>query len=347
MARVQPLGSQVEHAPETGPDVERRQRRQQPAQPPGRQVGLAHPAAGVLAKIGGTVLARVDVAAPWGIESPKLPIAVFHTVVDGSCRLRRPGAQPIRLATGDLVLLPVGAGHVMSGAPSRPATAYDDLVAAHPGHRESEVHIPGPGPRTQIICGGYRFDGRVSRPLLTLPPVLVLPAAAGEAHERSELDDTLRMLRAELAEPRPGSRTVVDRLTDVLFVHIVRRWTAEQGDHGASWVLGLRDPQVAAAISLLHEGPAQPWTVEELAHRVGVSRATLSRRFTELVGEPPLAYLTRRRLELAGRRLRDTADALPSVARSVGYTSVSAFSRAFTRQWGTPPSRHRTDHHLP
>ncbi|MFJ9871320.1 cupin domain-containing protein [Streptomyces sp. NPDC101165] len=299
------------------------------------------------AKVGGTVLARVDVAAPWGIEFPKLPIAVFHTVISGSCWLRRPGADPIRLTTGDLVLLPVGAGHVMSGAPSGPATPYDDLVAARPGHRESEVHIPGPGPRTRIICGGYRFDGRVSRPLLTLPPVLVLPAVHGEAPERSELADTLRMLTAELADPRPGSQTVIDRLTDVLFVHILRRWTAEQGDHGTSWVLGLRDPQVAAAISLLHEDPAQPWTVEELAHRVGVSRATLSRRFTDLVGEPPLAYLTHWRLELAGRRLRDTADALPAVARSVGYTSVSAFSRAFTRQWGTPPSRHRTDQHLP
>ncbi|WP_030338199.1 AraC family transcriptional regulator [Streptomyces sp. NRRL S-1022] len=296
------------------------------------------------AKVGGTVLARVDVAAPWGIEFPKLPIAVFHAVVGGSCWLRRPGSEPIRLSTGDLVLLPVGTGHIMSGAPSGPATPYDDLVAARPGPGESEIHIPGPGPRTRIMCGGYRFDGRVSRPLLTLPPVLLLPAADGEAAERSELADTLRMLTAELAEPRPGSQTVIDRLTDVLFVHILRRWTADRGEHGTSWVLGLRDPEVGAAISLLHEDPARRWTVEELAHRVGVSRATLSRRFTDLIGEPPLAYLTRWRLELAGRRLRDTADTLPAVADSVGYTSVSAFSRAFTRQWGTPPSRHRTDH---
>lgn len=299
------------------------------------------------AKVGGSVLARVDVAAPWGIEFPKLPIAVFHAVVSGSCWLRRPGAEPIRLATGDLVLLPVGAGHVMSDAPSGPAAAYDDLVAARPGHRESEIHIPGPGPRTRIVCGGYRFDGRVSRPLLTLPPVLVLPTADGETPDRSELADTLRMLTGELAEPRPGSQTVIDRLTDVLFVHILRRWTADRDEHGASWLLGLRDPEISAAISLLHEDPARPWTVEELAHRVGVSRATLSRRFTDLVGEPPLAYLTRWRLELAGRRLRDGSDALPAVARSVGYTSVSAFSRAFARQWGTPPSRHRSAPHLP
>ncbi|MGW7379154.1 cupin domain-containing protein [Streptomyces sp. NPDC054794] len=304
------------------------------------------------AKVGGTVLARVDAASPWGIEFPRMPIAVFHAVVDGSCWLRRPGAEPLRLVTGDLVLLPVGAGHVMSGASTGPATPYDELVATLPGNgngnrdgnRESEIHVPGPGPRTHIICGGYRFDGRVSRPLLALPPVLVLHAAAGESRERRELADTLRMLTAELAEPRPGSRTVIDRLTDVLFVHILRRWAAEHGEHGTSWVPALRDPEIAAAISLLHEDPARPWTVEELARGVGVSRATLSRRFADRVGESPLAYLTRWRLELAGRRLRDTADPLSVVAESVGYTSVSAFSRAFARQWGTPPSHHRADH---
>ncbi|MEU1013594.1 cupin domain-containing protein [Streptomyces sp. NPDC005890] len=112
-----------------------------------------------------------------------------------------------------------------------------------------------------------------------------VPGQAGQQSQERCRDQVSR-------EPRPGSRTVVDRLTDVLFVHILRRWTADQGEHGTSWVLGLRAPQVAAAISLLHEDPARPWIVEELAHRVGVCW----------------------RLELAGRCLRDTADTLPAMA---------------------------------
>ncbi|WP_257584227.1 AraC family transcriptional regulator [Streptomyces sp. TLI_146] len=184
-----------------------------------------------------------------------------------------------------------------------------------------------------------------SHPLLALPPVLLL--RADPSARRHDLTETLRMMTAELADPAPGSQTITDRLVDVLFVHILREWAAlrdTSNDDGAAWWTALRDPEVAAAVSLIHEEPGRAWTVDKLAREVGVSRATLSRRFTRLVGEPPLAYLTRWRLEIAARRLRETNDSVTRIANTVGYTSEFAFSRTFTRHRGTPPTHYRATH---
>jgi AraC-like DNA-binding protein len=152
------------------------------------------------------------------------------------------------------------------------------------------------------------------------------------------------MLAAELEGAEPGAKTVVDRLVDVLFVHIVRAWLATHEDERASWLAALVDTEVAAAISCLHRDPARQWSVESLAAEVGLSRPTLARRFTKRVGESPLAYLARWRLQLAARRLQDTSESLATVGRSVAYSSEFAFSRAFSRAHGMPPGRYRAAH---
>ncbi|WP_031173984.1 AraC family transcriptional regulator [Streptomyces durhamensis] len=295
-------------------------------------------------KIGGTVTARVHAARPWGIEFPHLASAVFHHITQGCCWLRRPGAEPLPLTAGDLVLLPAGSGHAMASDPTGPTVRFEDVTQAQRSGPGAPIDFPGPGPDTRIVCGGYRFDTHASHPLLTLPPVLLL--RADPSARRHDLTETLRMLAVELADPAPGSQTITDRLVDVLFVHILRQWAAlrDAPDHGTTWWAALRDPEVAAAISLIHEEPGRTWTVDTLAREVGVSRATLSRRFTRLVGEPPLAYLTRWRLEIAARRLRETSDSVTRIANTVGYTSEFAFSRAFTRHRGTPPTRYRATH---
>lgn len=293
-------------------------------------------------KIGGTVTARVCAAAPWGIAFPDLPTISFHYVLQGCCWLRRPGAEPVPLSAGDLVLLPAGAAHTMAGGPAGPNVRFEDVAAANHGGPAAQIDLPGPGPQTRVVCGGYRFDAGVTHPLLNLPPLLLV--RADDARSR-DLTETLRMLTAELADPAPGSQTITDRLVDVLFVHILRQWTAQHSEgpdrDGTAWLAALRDPQIAAAVALMHQAPARPWTVEALAVEVGVSRATLSRRFTRLVGEPPLAYLTRWRLEIAARRLRETSDSVAGIANAVGYTSEFAFSRTFRRHRGVPPSRYR------
>ncbi|MFD0275185.1 AraC family transcriptional regulator [Kitasatospora sp. NPDC127111] len=295
-------------------------------------------------KIGGTVTARVHAAGPWGIAFPHLPSAVFHHLTQGTAWLRRPGAEPLPLTAGDLVLLPAGTGHAMAGDRTGPTIRFEDVTPATRSGPGTPIDFPGPGPETRVVCGGYRFDTHASHPLLSLPPVLLL--RADPSARRHDLTETLRMLTAELADPAPGSQTITDRLVDVLFVHILRQWAAmrDTPDLGATWWAALRDPEVAAAISLIHEEPGRTWTVDTLAREVGVSRATLSRRFTRLVGEPPLAYLTRWRLEIAARRLRETNESVTRIANTVGYTSEFAFSRAFARHRGTPPTRYRATH---
>ena len=154
---------------------------------------------------------------------------------------------------------------------------------------------------------------------------------------------TLRLLGHELAVARAGGSAITDRLIDILFVHVVRGWASHQADDG-SWLGALADPIVARALTIMHGEPASNWTVETLADRVNVSRATLARRFTRLVGETPLSYLTRWRMELAARHLRYTDDAVGAIARQVGYSSEFAFSRAFSRARGTAPGRYRRRH---
>ncbi|MBF6183301.1 AraC family transcriptional regulator [Nocardia otitidiscaviarum] len=293
-------------------------------------------------KVGGAVTAQLRAAAPWGIQLDDMPKAAFHAVVRGSCWIRLPGERPVQLAAGDFTLLPMGSGHALCSSPEVPLLPFE-RIAPSPGQRV--IRLPGDGCETRIVCGSYRYDAYPAHPLMRLlPPLVHLPADQSAAGR--ELADTLRMLTAEIGEDRPGTQTVTDRLVDVLFVQALRVWTEHRAEDGASWLMALRDPEIAKAMALLHESPARPWTVEELAAQVGVSRATLARRFSALVGEPPLAYLARWRMELAARRLRDSADSVAAVAHGVGYASEFAFSRAFKRQHGRSPAEYRAAQRL-
>ncbi|WP_158675667.1 AraC family transcriptional regulator [Nocardia stercoris] len=294
-------------------------------------------------KMGGTVAAVVRASGPWGISFPDLPIAAFHYVAEGECWLRRAGYEPLRLGAGDLVLLPAGAGHVMAGESSGPTVEFDELARAFGETPAVVVDLPGSGPAARILCGGFRFDAHSTHPMVRLPPLLWLKDIAAQGPDVAAV---LRMLTTELCGPQPGTATVADRLVDVLFVHILRHWATGHGVPvgGSTWLRALDDAPVSAAVSLMHRCPERAWTVALLAKETGVSRATLYRRFTRLVGEPPLAYLTRWRMEITARRLRETDDTIAIITETVGYTSEFALSKAFRRHHGVSPSRYRATH---
>jgi transcriptional regulator GlxA family with amidase domain len=157
------------------------------------------------------------------------------------------------------------------------------------------------------------------------------------------MDNVVRLLAHEIAEPRPGARSVLNRLLDVVLVHVIRQWLATERTDvlPPSWLAGLRDPVVGAALSAIHAEPQRAWTLEDLARHTATSRATLTRRFPALVGQTPGSYLTHWRMDLAAQKLRTTTDSVGEIARTVGYTSEYAFNRAFTRIRGVPPGRYR------
>ena len=226
----------------------------------------------------------------------------------------------------------------MVSSPDGRARAFDRVAKEELMTPDGDLVIAGPGAITRFICAAYDYDHEVAHPLLSLlPPVVHIPASA--PGDGGPIQSTLRLLAGGRS---PGSRSVVARLTDVLFVQVLREWLArEQGS--ACWLRALRDPQIAAVIAAMHERPAEPWTLATLAQSVNLSRATLARRFNELVGEPPLTYLTRWRMDLAARRRRETTEPVNVIAHGVGYTSEFAFSRAFTRLRGEAPGRYRRE----
>ena len=293
-----------------------------------------------VSRVRGALLATVKAHEPWGLELRDTPGAAFHAVTSGTCWLRA-GEHRLRLMPGDVILLPTGSHHVLASDPHGPTRAFDRVSKERALNDQGELVLPGPGSATGFLCAAYDYDHEVAHPLLSLlPGVLHLPA--DQPGDSSPVQATLRLIRGELGPNNPGSAAVLDRLIDVLFVQVLRAWLeSEEPSEGASWLRALHDPEIASAIALLHEQPERSWTIEALAGEVNLSRATLARRFTESVGEPPLSYLTRWRMDLAARRLRDTREPVGAIAGRVGYSSEYAFSRAFRRARGEPPGRYR------
>ena len=292
----------------------------------------------------GTVAATVDAGEGWGLALEQVPGAAFHAIATGTAWLRLPDRPAVHLMPGDVVLLPDGAPHRLAGAPAGPVAPFDHVAAEQAMPAGGVLKIGTAPVHTRILCASYRHDPASSTRFFSLlPQVLHVPTGAAG---RGTLDDTLRLLAAEVAEPRHARAVVLNRLVDILLIHVLRAWLqGRPGELPASWLRALSDDVVAPALAALHTDPARDWTLQTLAEAAAVSRATLARRFTAAVGESPGAYLTRWRMDLAARRLRTTDDSLAVVARSVGYTSEHAFSRAFSRARSLPPGRYRTSRH--
>ncbi len=305
--------------------------------------------AAVLAVAGvrGTIAATVNAAEPWGLALDAVPGAAFHAITDGTawlCVHGNPGVHDdpgIRLMPGDILLLPAGTAHVLASSPDAHTQPFDHLAAEQALAAGGELTVGTGTIQTRILCASYHQDPAVTLPLLTLlPDVLHIPASRANPG----LDATLRLLAHELGQPQPGAAAVLNRLVDILLVQILRIWltTSAPRTGPASWLSALTDSVAGTALATLHAQPGRAWTVGSLAADIGVSSATLARRFTAKVGESPAAYLTRWRMDLAAQRLRDTDDTVGTIARTLGYTSEYAFNRAFTRHRRTPPGRYRS-----
>ncbi|WP_329580734.1 AraC family transcriptional regulator [Kitasatospora sp. NBC_01250] len=284
-----------------------------------------------------------DKLAPWGMRFPPAPGAGFHIVLRGSCWLLPPGdAPPVRLGVGDVVLLPSGRGFALADSLE---TGLIDVVITDggllPAQRDATLLTGSPGGEvTTMLCGAYQLNQARPHPLLAaLPEVVHLPARVGHHPALRSLID---LLGAELTERRLGSDAATPALLDTLLLYILRAFFEETACAATGgWAAALGDPVVTTALSEIHADPAHPWTVEELGARAGLSRAAFARRFTTLVGQPPLGYLTWWRMTTAGRLLRESDAPLHRIAQQVGYLSEFAFAKAFKREYGLSPGRYR------
>ncbi len=257
---------------------------------------------------------RLTLCGSWNQPEPLAPHAWFHLVESGVCYIRAACLkEPVRLAAGDLIVFPEGASHHLCSA-ERP---------------EADTG----GGACVLLCGEFRFGGTLVAPLLAcLPACIHLSAASGEG----SLAGLATMLRAEAANERFGSRAVMNKLSDALFVIALRHHIQHSpGDHGL--LAALTDPRIAPALALIHARPGDSWTVEALAGHVHLSRAAFAQRFTDLLGEPPMRYLTRWRMTEAARLLRDPRASVSRIAADLGFETEAAFRRAFKRVHGTGP----------
>ena len=288
----------------------------------------------------GACYARLAAKAPFGVALPGGSIAAFHLVLEGSCVLRVEGQPDVELAGGDLVAIPHGLAHTIVDHVSTPTQRLKDLLGSERKPGPASLEIGGRGAKTTLVCGKIEFEDPVGHPLLAALPAVILLRGGSQALVEW-LEPTLRFIAAEAGSTRPGAQTVVSRLADVLFIQIVRGHLARVEPEASGWLSALGDPQIGAALSLIHENPGGAWTVQSLAASAGMSRSAFASRFNRLVGEPPLHYLTRWRMQKAQRLLRDGRVPLSDVATRVGYDSEAAFSKAFKRAVGAAPGAYR------
>ena len=304
----------------------------------------------VIRLVGGVFL-EAEFTAPWCVSgrvsaehckpfqvAPRHVIA-SHFVATGRMQLQIGGGDPIEAQAGELLLLPHNDAHLFGSDLTVPVTPAHQLIPTAPGSGITRIRSGGGGAATQLLCGFLGSSISFSPLLASLPRVLKLDVRATSSG--AWIESSFRFAVDEIAAGRMGSATVIAKLSELLFVEAIGQFVAGLPAEKRGWLAGLRDPQIGRALALLHERPTESWTAEMLAAQVGMSRSVFAERFSALVGESPMHYLTAWRMHVAAQQLREGPASVAQVAFTVGYESEAAFSRAFKRQFGTSPGGYR------
>ena len=307
-----------------------------------------------VAHLTGGVFLHADFFAPWCMAARVGPehcapvlgrashLILYHYVVEGELRIRIDGedGEGLVLGAGDVVLLPRNDLHLVGSDLTLPPVAGSDIIQPPRDGGLFSIHHGGSGGRTRMICGFLGCDCAEDNPVIsTLPSLLKLSAEQGGAAEW--IRSTFQYAAEEVAAGRPGSETVLAKLSELLFVEAVRRYAEALPREQTGWLAGLRDPHVARALALLHRDINRSWNVDDLSREVGLSRSALADRFIGLIGMPPMHYVASWRMQVATQKLRHTNTSLAQVADMVGYSSEAAFSRAFKKAFGIAPATWR------
>jgi AraC-like DNA-binding protein len=287
----------------------------------------------------GWLSSRRELLPPWRYDFAASKDSVFHVISNGGAYLHIEGeTEPIRLEDGDVVLFPTGHSHSLYDDSTSPLTRLVHLDY-NPQRGHHVVYAEGEGTKLLMLCGAFHFEYPNGFPLLArLPKLIHIPGSQGRLEQG--FADMLHMIARESASQQAGAEVMLKRLTELLFIQVIRLWIDQQPEASVAWVGALRDKPISAALGLIHQSPAYKWTVKELAEASALSRSAFSARFTELVGEPPMTYLTRWRM-LRAKRLLKNEIRMETIADLLGYESEAAFRKAFKREIGIPPAQYR------
>lgn len=302
--------------------------------------------------LAGTVLFRAAFAEPWSVLAPSgdqlariLPfqaehIIPFHLIASGGCRLNLPDGDSLWLGAGDAVLLPNGDAHKLGGRDPANTVHVGELLPPPPWAEPPVIEHGGVGAGTDIVCGFLQCDTVLFQPLLgQLPAVLHVSPASDPGS--AWLAGTIRHTIDEVSRPASGSRSMLPRLTELMFLEILRDHLRGLPDDRIGWLSACKDPVAGAALRHLHGAPMQDWSLEDLAWAVGASRSVLTERFRHFLGLPPMRYLAQLRLQVAAQRMRSSDAPIKAIVEEAGYESEAAFGRAFKRCFGAPPGEWR------
>jgi AraC family transcriptional regulator, alkane utilization regulator len=302
-------------------------------------------------RLEGALFLNGDMRAPWCVKIPRSAdiaqalkpgaqrLAICHLVLQGRCWAQSNGGEPIRVEAGEALVMPHGDPHVLGSGLQHAAVDIDHVVSPRVPALD-RIRYGGDGEATVIVCSWFAYEGDAPSPMMSnLPSLFITPLrkrAAGPWIEQS-----IEFVLGDAASRAPGSEMVAAKVAEVLFAEVLRGYIETMPAHSPGWLTGLRDPHVSRCLALMHAEPARAWTVESLAAEVHVSRSVLAEKFTDLVGAPPMQYLTRWRMIVAAGLLRNEQASLARVAEDVGYESEAAFNRAFKREYGVAPGHWR------
>jgi AraC-like DNA-binding protein len=292
-----------------------------------------------LIRLRGELVYTAFLGEPWGLQFQP-GSAHFHFVKTGTAWVVPASEKPTRVSEGDLVLLPLGKGHVLTDVMGSPVEKIEVVAAEHFDRDKLLLSHGGEGHITQIVSGFFSFEGSPLPAVMSaLPAIIHIPR--GDAGSPAWLEAISNFLVSEAQQADPGSSLMISRLIDLLVIRTLRSWAATEANRGG-WLGGLSEERIGRVLNAMHADPFHYWTVRAFAKIAGMSRSIFAERFTRAIGESPLRYLSRWRLTLAADLLRSSDLKVTEVAYRSGYASDAAFSRAFKAHFGYAPSEAKT-----
>jgi AraC-like DNA-binding protein len=309
-------------------------------------------------RLQGAVYYNGEFSSPWCLRSPASSalasylgpgaghVIIYHLLTEGRAYARLPDGERISLDAGDIVIFPHGDAHIIENGPPTKAVDMSKELARILSQGLNLSRFGGGGKVTKFVCGYMACEPRLSQVFLSGLPPLFKVSIRNDASGRW-LENSIRFSVNEADASRAGGEAVLAKLSEVLFVETLRAYISHLPPEQTGWLAGARDSEVGKTLALMHRSPAHPWTIASLAQEVGVSRSVLAERFRHYLGEPPMSYLTRWRLQLGAQRLASTSYSVAQIASEVGYESEAAFNRAFKREFTVPPARFRSQSRAP